>query len=406
MQSALERHDHLFRGAIEAHGGVVFKTVGDAFCAAFSTAPEALEAALAIQSKLLAEEWGETPIRARLCLHSGSAHERDGDYFGPPLNRAARLLSAGHGGQVLLSAAAQELGRDRLPEGASLRDLGLYRLKDLERPERIYQLIAPGLPLEFPPLKTLEGFANNLPQQWTSFVGREKDIAEVKRLLGETRLLTLAGPGGTGKTRLALQAAADVLECYPDGAWLVELAAMTHPSLVPQVVASVLGVREEAGAPLAQTLAGVLHERSLLLIFDNCEHLLDAVAQFAYDILQRCPEVQVLATSREPLGITGEVVYRVPALSAPSLGLVGDRQDLKDLASYEAVRLFVERAAAARPGFQLTDHNASALAQICNRLDGIPLALELAAVRVKALSPEQISARLDDRFHLLRRLSV
>jgi len=402
MQTALIRHDMLLRENIEAFDGYVFKTVGDAFCAAFRTAPAALDAALAIQRALLAEPWGETPIRVRVALHTGNAQERDGDYFGSPLNRVARLLSAGHGGQTLISAATQELVRDQLTPGVSLKDLGERRLKDLDRAERIFQLVIPGLPADFPPLKTLESFPNNLPLQLTSFVGREKEIAEVKRLLGAARLLTLIGPGGTGKTRLSLQVAADLLDRFPDGVWLVELAAASDPALVPQAVASVLSVREEPGTPLIKTLTDYLRAKSLLLILDNCEHLIGAAAQLVETLLRACPHLQVVASSREALGIAGETSFRVPALSAPALQSPALwASDLQSLTQYEAVRLFIDRAVAVRAEFQVTNANAPALVQTCCRLDGIPLAIELAATKMRAMSVEQIAARLDDRFRLL-----
>ena len=402
MQVALARHDVLLRETIEAHGGYIFKTVGDAFCAAFHTAPAGLEASLAIQRALLVENWGETPIRVRVALHTGNAQERDGDYFGPSLNRVARLLSAGHGGQILISAVTQELVRDQLTPGVSLNDLGERRLKDLDRAERIFQLVVPGLPADFPPLKTLESFPNNLPLQLTSFVGREKEIAEVKRLLGAARLLTLTGPGGTGKTRLSLQVAADLLDRFPDGVWLVELAVVSDPALVPQTVASVLSVREEPGTPLIKTLTDYLRAKSLLLIMDNCEHLIGAAAQLVETLLRTCPHLQVLASSREALGIAGETSFRVPALSAPTLQSPALwASDLQSLTQYEAVWLFIDRAVAVRAEFQVTNANAPALAQICCRLDGIPLAIELAAAKMRAMSVEQIAARLDDRFRLL-----
>ena len=402
MGVSLARHDVLLRATIEAQGGYVFKTVGDAFYAAFCTAPAGLEAALAIQRALLAENWGETIIRVRAALHSGNALERDGDYFGSPLNRLARLLSVGHGGQTLLSAATQELVRDQLAPGVCLRDLGERRLKDLDRPEHIFQLVAPDLPADFPALKTLEAFPNNLPLQLTSFVGREKEIAEVKRLLGAARLLTLTGPGGAGKTRLSLQAAADVLDRFTDGVWLVEFAPITNPALVPQTVASVLGVREEQGTPLIQTLTAALRPRSLLLILDNCEHLVEHLALLVETLLHACPEAHVLASSREILGIAGETSFRVPSLSTPASPTPGAGViDLQSLSQYEAVRLFIERALAVRPEFQATNANAPALAQVCQRLDGIPLAIELAAARIKAMSVEQLARRIDDRFRLL-----
>jgi predicted ATPase/class 3 adenylate cyclase len=399
MREALLRHDTLLHHAIEVHGGHVFKTFGDQFCAAFATAPDALEAALAAQRTLQAEPWEEVgSLRVRMALHTGAAEVRESDYFGPPLNRVAHLLAAAHGGQVLFSLAAAELVRDHLPEGASLRDMGERRLQDLVRPERIFQLVTPELPADFPPLRSLEAFPNNLPLQLTSFIGRGREMEEVKRLLGIHRLLTLTGAGGCGKTRLALQVAADRLAEYADGAWFVDLAPLADPTLVPQAVAATLGVLGAPGRPLVETLSAVLKSRQLLLVLDNCEHLLAACAGLADRLLQSCPHLRILATSRERLGITGETPYRVPPLSLPDL-----RQPptLASLTQYEAVRLFIERALTALSTFTVTNANAPFVAQVCHRLDGIPLAIELAAARVRVLPVEQIATRLDDRFRLL-----
>ncbi len=436
MRPALARHDALLRHAIEANNGVVFKTVGDAFCAAFATAPDALNAALQAQIQLNHGGHGEQGgkdgagvtapasdlqggasaapsvsassassvvplnLRVRMALHTGSAELRDEDYFGPPLNRVARLLTAGHGGQTLISAAAQELTRDTLPPAAGLRDVGEHRLRDLGRPETVFQLSHPDLPATFPPLKSLDNpqLPNNLPQQITSFIGREKEMEAVKLLLGKTRLLTLTGSGGSGKTRLSLQVAADVLENYPDGAWFVELASLADPALVPQTLAQTLAVAEEPGKPLIQTLTAALKTRRLLLVLDNCEHLLDACARLIDTLLRACRSIQILASSREGLGIAGEQTYRIPSLSLPD---ARQTQTLQTVTQYEAARLFVERACATLPTFTVTNQNAPALASICCRLDGIPLAIELAAARVRSLSVEEINSKLDNRFRLL-----
>nr|CAA9217654.1 Transcriptional regulator, AfsR family [uncultured Armatimonadetes bacterium] len=404
MQGVLARHDALLHDAIAAQNGHVFKTVGDAFCAAFATASEALRAALTVQCALADPQRG-LPVRVRMAIHTGTVEQRDGDYFGQPLNRVARLLAAAHGGQTLLSLAAQELVRDCLPDDTTLRDLGLHRLRDLQRPEQVFHLVHPGLPSEFPPLRSLDTLPNNLPRQLTSFVGREREMAEVKRLLGASCLLTLTGSGGCGKTRLAVQVAADSLDEYPDGVWLVDLAALSDPSLVPQAAASALGVREEPGRPLIETLADHLKAKRLLILLDNCEHLVDACARLAERLLQFCGDLRVLATSREALGIGGEVTYRVPSLSLPSAAAGypkrADIAALSALTQYEAVRLFIDRAMTASPGFEVTRENAPAVAQVCHQLDGIPLAIELAAARVKVLPVEQIAARLGDRFRLL-----
>lgn len=400
MRLALARHDDLIRTAVEGQGGAVFKTIGDAFCAAFGTAPEAVTAALAAQTALLSEKWANgLTIRVRMALHSGEAEHRDNDYFGQAVNRVARLLAIGHGGQTLLSQSTWELIRDQLPPETRLRDLDMHRLKDLQRPEHVYQLLHPRLPSDFLPLRSLNPQTNNLPVQITSFVGREKEVREVKRLLQETRLLTLTGVGGAGKTRLALQVAADLLEGEGDGVWLVELAPIADPNLVVQAVMQTLGVREEAERSPTQTLADYLKERKLLLILDNCEHVLDSAASLADTLLRACPGVQIIATSREGLNIAGETTFRIPSLSVPDPETPLTNPEA--LVQYEAVRLFVERARSAQPAFAVSTQNAFAVAQICSRLDGIPFAIELASARVRALSPEQISARLDDRFRLL-----
>jgi predicted ATPase/class 3 adenylate cyclase len=405
MREALIRHDALIEEGVGEHAGVVVRPrgEGDSRFAVFSRPSDAVAAACAIGQSLFAEPWQTpTPLRVRMALHTGEADLRGGDYYGSAANRCARLRALAHGGQTLLSSATAQLARDVLPEGACLRDLGLHRLRDLERPENVFQLVIPGLPADFPPLKSLEAFPNNLPIQLTSFVGREREMAEVKRLLTTTHLLTLTGAGGAGKTRLSLQAAADLLESYPDGAWLVELASLSDPALVDQSVASALGVKEEPGLTLLTTLTNYLRTRHLLLILDNCEHLIGTCAQVAETLLRACPGLKILATSREALGISGETAWRVPSLSLPDPKHLPAGADLSSaLTMYEAVRLFIDRAVAVQPTFAVTNRNAPAVAQICHRLDGIPLAIELAAARVKVLSVEQIAARLDDRFRLL-----
>src|SRR5215212_6590499 len=303
MSGALARHDEILRAAIVANNGRVVKTTGDGVHAAFSTATDALGAALEAQRALLREEWAEAgPLRVRMALNTGATEERDGDYFGPPVNLAARLLSAAHGGQVLLSLPAQELVRDQLPAGTSLRDLGEHRLKDLYRPERVFQFLAPELPVEFPPLRTLEAYRNNLPLQPTPLIGREKEVSEVCDLLGgdETRLLTLTGPGGTGKTRLALQAAADLLEDFRDGVFLAQLATLTEAELFFSAVAETFGVKETGEQALDESVKDYLRERRLLLVLDNFEQVLGA-APAVSEVLSAAAGLKVLATSRAPL---------------------------------------------------------------------------------------------------------
>jgi predicted ATPase/class 3 adenylate cyclase len=399
MHSALQRHDAILRQAIEANAGQVFRTVGDAFCAAFSAAPQAVAGAVEAQRLLYAEAWQlERPIRVRIALHTGAAEVQNGDYVGSSLNRIGRLLPVCYGGQTLLTQATEQLARDHLPVGVRLLDLGGHRFRDLVQPERIYQLVMPELPERFPPLKTLDTIPNNLPPQLTSFIGRQRELEEIGSLLKTNRLVTLTGPGGTGKTRLSLQSAAASLESFPDGAWLVELAPLADPALVPQSVASVLSLREKPGQTLLEVLQEYLCERSLLLVLDNCEHLVETCALLAGDLLHACPRLKVMASSREALGIAGEIAYQVPSLSLPRSE---STMDVEELLKYEAVRLFVERATAVNTHFVLNAQNAASVVQICRRLDGVPLAIELASARVKIFSPEQIARRLDDRFRLL-----
>jgi predicted ATPase/class 3 adenylate cyclase len=404
MKAAVAHQEALLRAAIDAHHGHVFRTVGDGLCAAFARSPDAVAGALAAQQALHAESWdGVGPLRARMALHTAIADLHNSDYVGAGLNRLGRLLAVGHGGQILLSGGIHPLVRDALPAGAGLRDLGEHRLRDLAQPERIYQLLHPDLPADFPPLRSLDTYHHNLPLQVTSFVGRAREMGAVADLLGTTRLLTLTGTGGAGKTRLALQVAVEQIERHPDGVWLVELAALDDPDRVPQAVALALGVREAIGQPLLTTVLAYLTTRRLLLILDNCEHLLDACAQLVDAVIHAGAGVTVLATSREPLGIAGEVSWRVPSLPVPSRdrSISSGEAALAALRQHDAVQLFIDRAVAVQPDFALTSQNALAMAHLCARLDGIPLALELAAARVRGLAVEQIAARLDQRFRLL-----
>lgn len=399
MRAALAWHDSIARSAVEAHRGVLVKTTGDGVHAAFASPLDALGATLQLQLGLAdSANDGGIAFRVRCGLHAGPGERRDNDFFGPAVNRAARIMSAAHGGQVLLSqAVAAKLG-ERLPAGVALRDLGSVRLRDLASPERVYQVLHPQLRRDFPALRSLEATPNNLPQQASSFIGRERELAEAKQLLAKTRLLTLLGTGGLGKTRLSLQLAADVLDDYPDGVWFVELAPLADAALVPQAVASVLGVREAAGRPVLEALVQHVRDRRLMIVLDNCEHLVQACAELAKALLEAGAQLKLLASSREPLHVAGESAFPVPVLAVPgrSQAITADA-----LAQYEAVRLFAERAHAVQPAFRVTDQNAPPIAEICRHLDGIPLAIELAAARVRALSVEHIAARLGDRFRLL-----
>ena len=401
MAEASACHNRMVCEQIEVAGGRVFKTVGEAFRAVFADPCAALAAAAAIQRAAGTERWPPgLLIRVRIAVHSGDCVERDGDYFGPVVNRVARLLAVGHGGQVLVSGATYELLADRLPGGIGLRDLGDHRLKDLGRAERVFQVTGPGLAERFGPLRSLDNPAlrHNLPSQATSFVGRAAELAELRSLVsGGSRLVTIAGPGGIGKSRLALQVAAEALDGDGDGVWLVELAPVAEPGLVARTVASVLQVREEPGRLILDTLVDAVGDRHLLVVLDNAEHVLGAVAKLADALIRCCPQAYLLVTSREPLGTSGEHVFRVPPLRVPPADLAAPGP----LAAFESVQLFAERALMYRQGFALDDANAAAVAAVCVRLDGIPLALELAAARLGSLSVSEISSRLDQRFRLL-----
>jgi predicted ATPase/class 3 adenylate cyclase len=399
MRPALARHDALVRGVIEGHRGTVVKLTGDGVYAAFADPLDAVTATLKMQLALAdpAATHG-VPLRVRCGLHTGTLEHRDNDYFGSAVNRGARIMSAAHGGQVIVSQAVVDGMAGRLPEAVTLRDLGSVRLRDLSRPERIYQVLHPKLRQDFPALRSLEATPNNLPQQVSSFVGREDALRQVKKVFASTRLLTLLGVGGLGKTRLSLQIGADAMDEYPDGVWFVELAPLPDPTLVPQAVASALGVVEESGSPVQKALVKHVHDRKLLLILDNCEHLALAAAEVAKSLLQAGPQIKVLATSRESLRISGETTFSVPPLAVPQKNRP---ISVAALTEYESVRLFTERAVAAKPTFAVTDKNGQAIAEICHTLDGIPLALELAAARVRALPVEAIATRLSDRFRLL-----
>ena len=399
MSQALAAHDALSRSAVESRGGRVVKTTGDGVYAAFDNALDAVAATVDLQQALAdSTATNGVPLRVRCGLHVGVVEPRDNDYFGSPVNRAARIMSAAHGGQVLMSQAVVDCVREKLPATLALRDLGMVRLKDLSGPEHVYQVIHPNLRQEFPALHSLETTPNNLPRQATTFLGREHELGDLRLLLARVRTLTLTGSGGSGKTRLGLQAAADSLERFPDGAWLVELAPLADSGLVPQMLATVLGLKEESGESIVRTITEHLKDKRLLLLIDNCEHLLDGCARLVDTLVRQCPHVTILATSREPLGIGGEQAYRVPSLSLPN---PKHAHTSVSVARFEAVQLFTDRALLARADFRVTDQNASILASICYRLDGIPLAIELAAARVRSLSIGEINRRLDQRFRLL-----
>jgi predicted ATPase/class 3 adenylate cyclase len=400
MQGALARHDGLVRESIEGAGGRVVKTAGDGFCAAFESAPAAMRAAVVMQRAMAEEPWpAETPIRIRVAVHSAACEARAGDYFGPAVNRVARLLAIANGGQTVVSGATHALVHDTLDDGVSLRDCGDHRLKDLLRPERVYQVHGVDVPDVLSPLRSLDNpaLSHNLPQQVSSFIGRDDAVKEVRGALDTSRLVTLTGAGGVGKSRLAVQVAAEMLDGSGDGVFLVELASRQDPEWVVGAVASALWVREQPGRPLVDTLIDALGQRRLLLILDNCEHVRDAAAGLTARLLRWCPGVVVLATSREPLGVAGEHLYRVPSLDVPPDGASA----VAEVLGCSAVDLLVERAGQQRSDATLGAANAGAVASICRRLDGIPLAIELAAARLSSLSFDELSARLDQQFRLL-----
>jgi predicted ATPase/class 3 adenylate cyclase len=399
MQRALVQHDAILRNAIEGHGGYLVKSTGDGAIGAFGIAPDAVKACLAAQRALNAHTWDELSIKSRMALHSGTAEQRDGDYYGPALNRTARLMAVGHGGQTLLSLATAELVRDSLQAGVTLRDMGERRLKDLIRSERVFQVIASDLPADFPPLKTLDTRPNNLPAQTTPFIGREDAIRAIKKSLtrGKDRLLTLSGAGGTGKTRLALQAAAELVDDFEDGVFFVPLAALSDPSLVLPAIAQSFDVREVAGRRLIDDLKHYLRGREMLLVLDNFEQVIDAAAAIS-DLLSAAPRLKVLVTSREVLRLSGETDYPVRPLALPDSKRL---PPVNVLTQYEAVALFIERATAVKPDFTVTNENAPAVAEICHRLDGLPLAIELAAARVRVLPPQRMLAELSHRLSFL-----
>ena len=395
----LARHQGIVRDAIAAASGTEIKTEGDSFFVVFRSAPSAISAAAEAQRGLSIEPWPDgVELRVRMGLHTGEGVLAPGaDYVGLDVHRAARIAAAGHGGQVLVSGTTRALVEDALPGGVRLRDLGEHHLKDLSRPERISQLVVDGLPDRFPPLRTLDATPNNLPVQLTSFVGRTHEVAEARRLLGTARLLTLTGPGGTGKTRLALQLAAESIDDFPGGVFFVALEPISDAALVLPTIAAALGVQDGGGEPIERRLADFLRPRRMLLVLDNFEQVAPAAGPMG-DLLRAAPELRIVVTSRAVLHVYGEQEYPVPPLGVPDPAHL---PTLAALTQYEAVALFIARAVAARPDFAVTNENAPAVAQIAARLDGLPLAIELAAARSKLLSPQAMLARLESRLGLL-----
>jgi predicted ATPase/class 3 adenylate cyclase len=396
MKEALARHDEILRDAIAAHDGHIVKGRGDGVHAAFAAARDAIAAAVDAQRGLSSKTWATTgALRVRMGVHTCEADYRDGDYYGTGVNRAARLMGVAHGGQVVVSLTSEELLHDGMPDGCALIDLGAHRLQDLSRAEHVFQLAASGLERQFPPLQSLESFPSNLPVHVSSFVGRDDELAAVANALDESRIVTITGVGGVGKSRLATQVAAEELPGYADGAWLCEFAAATDEDTLLQVAAASVGAAPRPGASLLESIVEFLRARSLLLVLDNCEHLLVAAGHLAERVLHECGGVRILATSREGLAVEGERVWPLRSLAVP------DADTATTVATNPSARLFAERAEAARPGFAVDASNAKWVAEICRRLDGIPLALELAAARVGAMSTAEVAGHLDERFRLL-----
>lgn len=398
MSVVVEKHDLIIRAVVREHGGTVFKGVGDGICACFESPVDALVAASEIQLKIQAEDWSPLPeLWVRIAVHAGEAVERDGDYFGPTLNKLARLLNTAHGGQTLVSRVTFDIARDELPDFLEHCDLGEHRLKDLERAEHVFQLQHVSIAKQFPPLRSLSVLKHNLPVQLTSFIGRDDELNETMRLIKGCRLVSLTGPGGVGKSRLALQLASEVIDEFADGVFVAELASLGDRAEVLPLLLSIFNLKEQSHVPPIQTLLDGLKRRELLLLLDNCEHLLFGVAQIASQILSECAGVKLLCTSREALGIPGEHTFRVPSLEVPSEESDGS-DNVLELAS---TRLFLERASQNGQPFDLDENSSRQIAHLCRRLDGIPLAIELAAARTRSMSISRLSSRLDDRFRLL-----
>ena len=394
----LADHRSLIRSGLAAHGGREVDTQGDGLFAVFSSPSACLAAVIDMQEALETHAWpGGEHVRVRMGIHTGEASKTVSGLVGLDVHRAARVAAVGYGGQVLLSETAAALVLDWIPARAGLKDLGVHRLKDLGRPEHIFQLQVPGLQAEFPPLRSLGNPAllNNLPAQLSTFVGRARELSEVRALVESSRLVTLTGAGGCGKTRLSLQVAAELLDGSGDGVWLVELAAVSDPDAVPSVIIEALGIAPQAGRPALEALLDALAPQDLLIVLDNCEHLIDACAKTADALVRRCPRVHLVATSREPLGIDGETIYRVPSLSLPASG-GSEAPETSD-----AVALFLDRARAQGAGLTVNEETLPVIVSVCQRLDGLPLAIELAAARLRSLSLTGLHDRLDQRFRLL-----
>jgi predicted ATPase/class 3 adenylate cyclase len=395
MTESLAEHDRRISSIVELHDGYVFTTAGDSFAVAFQAPAQAVQAALDVQLAFL-EPVGALTFNVRIGVHSGMATVRNGDYFGAAVNRGARLSASAHGGQIVLSQATVDRLAGRLPGDTELLDLGSHRLRGLTEPERIHQVCHPALAREFPRLRTVEGPDDHLPTQLTSFIGRTRELRDVMGLLDEHRLVTLSGAGGAGKTRLAMRVAEELLGSFPDGLRVAELGAVRDADVLVDEIAQRFAVTRVAGTPLIRSMTEYIRAQRVLLVLDNCEQIISSTAALCRELLTACPNLRVLATSRERLGVTGEALYRVPSLSLPD-----EDATVEEAFHHDAVRLFAERSQLASSEFAVTPENVHAVVSICRRLDGIPLALELAAARTRSLSPAQILDRLDERFRLL-----
>lgn len=399
LPEVLAKHHSILNECVENNNGFVFKTVGDAFCCAFQNADDAVRASVQSQKMLNSVDWKDAEVKVRMGIHTGFAEWSGTDYMGYiTLARVSRVMSVAFGGQILVSNNAYEFSELITSDEISFRDLGERRLKDLTQPLKLYQIISADIPSDFPSLKTLDARPNNLPIQLSNFIGREKEILEINAFLQKSRLVTLLGPGGTGKTRLALQIGAELIDEFANGVFIAELAQVTEPSMVLQTLMSAFGAKEIKGQSQKLTLTEYLTEKEMLVIMDNCEHLLNECSKTAEMLLSKCGKLKIIATSREVLNCAGEISCRVPPLSHPD---PNSNESIEMITKYESVRLFIERALVIKQDFRVTNENAYALADICFKLDGIPLAIELAAARIKILSPEGINERLNDRFKLL-----
>lgn len=399
LKEILDIHHSIIKNTVESYNGFVFKTAGDAFCCAFQNPDDAIRASVDSQRKLNSEDWKDTEIKVKMGIHTGNAEWNGTDYMGYiTLARTSRVMSVAYGGQILNSNDTYESSGLLHSNEITFRDLGERRLKDLSLPLKLYQIISTGIPAEFPTLKTLDARPNNLPIQLSNFIGREKEITEINRFLLKSRLVTLLGPGGTGKTRLAIQIGADLIDEFANGVFIIELAAITDPTMILQTLMNSIGMKEVKSQTPESTLTEFLKDKEMMFIMDNCEHLLKECSELTEMLLRKCGKLKIIATSREVLNCQGEISCRIPPLSLPDPKI---KESIEKFTKYEAVRLFIERAIVINQDFRITEENAPAVSNICLKLDGIPLAIELAAARIKILTPDGINERLNDRFKLL-----